>query len=106
MSICLSNRVDRCEVIQKIQPVVTDHYSIVTEINISIEQVIESQIHNFRTAGWDKFTKKLMVEYNNHRASTDNSSKQITENIVISIQLTIKEVISLKLAPKGGGIMN
>jgi hypothetical protein len=55
----LVNSITRCEVVEHLMPVNTDHFPIITECVLTLELTKPTPRHNFRMTDWEKFDTKL-----------------------------------------------
>ena len=58
-TISISDFITRCEVVPSLHPTSTDHFPIVTNIQLPQERVDHPSSFNFREVEWDGFRKKL-----------------------------------------------
>ncbi|KAF4618845.1 hypothetical protein D9613_009693 [Agrocybe pediades] len=94
----ISEYITRCDVDSGLQPPGTDHYPIVTVINMPQTRIEAPPSHNFRTADWEKYREDLQARLANMqepRPLTSNEELQqaaadLTNALQESIQTTIK----------------
>lgn len=53
------NLITRCQVLEEEQPPSTDHFPIVTNINLPLKRVIPPTSYNFRATDWNEFLEDL-----------------------------------------------
>ena len=55
----LIDSITRCEVVEHLMPVNTDHFPIITECILTLELTKSTPRHNFHMTDWEKFDTKL-----------------------------------------------
>jgi ribonuclease HI len=95
----ISDLITRCEVVPSLRPTSTDHFPIVTNIQLPQERVDHPPSFNFREVDWDEFRKKL-----DDRLSTAPRLRRIVdqqqlttavETLTLAIQETIQEKVAV-----------
>src|SRR5271168_1673710 len=101
----MSDLITKCEVVPSIRPPSTDHFPIVTTLQLPQERVDNASSHNFREVDWDDFRKKLTVKLGTapDPRRVDNQEKLSTavEALTKALQETIYEnVVKMKPRPE------
>jgi hypothetical protein len=71
-NIALQPYIIKCEVQPWHKPSCTDHYPIVTHLDLPQTRIPEDPSYNFRTADWDKFNKALKIKLSNLKIKLSN----------------------------------
>jgi len=95
----INDRTVRCDVDLTSQPTGTDHYPIVTIIEMPQQRSTPKQSHNFRMADWNKFREELTTKITGipepHPITTDEELQQVATNLTKAIQESIQATIKL-----------
>ena len=96
----ISNMITRCEVDPKHRPPCTDHFPIVTEINLPQEHIIEAPSYNFREVDWEDFKENLMARLADidppHPLTTDLQFQKAAKDLTEAIQDTIRTRVKIR----------
>ena len=91
--------VTRCEVDASIQPPCTDHFPIVTYLDLPQDRVTPPSSRNFRTVDWDAFNQKLEVNLEAIPLPADLNSREelqlAVNNLTRTLQVTIEEEVPI-----------
>src|ERR1700678_198148 len=101
----MSDLITKCELAPSIRPPSTDHFSIVTTLQLPQEWVDNAPSHNFREVDWDDFRKKLTVKLGTaldpRRVDDQEKLSTAVEALTKALQETIHEnVIKMKPRPE------
>src|SRR6202522_1076796 len=101
----MSDLITKCEVVPSIRPPSTDHFPIVTTLQLPQEWVDNAPSHNFREVDWDDFRKKLTVKLGTapdpRRVDDQEKLSTAVEALTKALQETIHEnVIKMKPRPE------
>jgi hypothetical protein len=93
----IQDSIVKCAVDPALKPTSTDHFPVITHIQLPQERVSDTPSFNFRETDWDKFRKKLEPRL---RRSPDKpvitNVKQLNtavEDLTQALQETIQEVV-------------
>ena len=94
----LRPHITKCEVKAHLRPTSTDHFPIVTHINLPQSRIPPDPSYNFRTADWEEFKKTVeeKLKMIPHPAPITNSNQltNVGNNITRILQETIEEKIT------------
>ena len=94
----LAEHITRCEVVPAFRPPSTDHFPIITHIQLPQERTRTPPTHNFREADWDKFRRelrhKLLTVPNPQVIDSPEQLHTVTTSLTHALQTTIEENIS------------
>ena len=90
--------VTSCEVKPQERPTSTDHFPIVTHIDLPQTRILPDPSYNFRTADWEEFRKSLKTKIDQlpppQQAETTQQIEEMAEDLTRILQQTIKENIA------------
>ena len=93
----ISELITKCEVIPSIRPTSTDHFPIVTNLQLPQRSSASPLSFNFREADWDIFSRELKIKLDGvPNPPVINSSAQLSEIVDLTVkamQATIEENI-------------
>ena len=93
----LQDRITKCEVDPALKPTSTDHFPVITHIQIPQETVATQSSPNFRETDWDEFRKKLAprLEHSPEKPIITNVEQlnTVVSDLTIALQETIQEVV-------------
>jgi ribonuclease HI/exonuclease III len=94
----LQPHITKCTVDARVRPTSTDHFPIVTNLDLPQTRILPDPSYNFRTADWDDFNKTLANKLNliprPERIRNAQQLEEVANNITRSLQETIKEEIT------------
>ena len=98
----LQQYVTKCEVQARDRPVSTDHFPIITHIDLPQSRILPDLSHNFKTADWDEFNKALATKLDGLPRPQPVTDLQqlgaLCEGLTSAIQKTISEKITRSTA--------
>lgn len=89
-----SDPVVTCGVDPSLCPPITDHMSILTEIELPIQRSTPSPTKNFHEVDWMEFSNSLKEKLNSRSPACQITSKQEFDSKVSILTLLIQEVIA------------
>jgi len=95
----LTRSVVHCEVDSYLQPPCTDHFPIVTIVDIPQERISTTPSLNFREVDWEAFQRQLLINLEEiplpARIRTSEELQKAALNLTTVLQVTIKEKVKV-----------
>ncbi|PPR03263.1 hypothetical protein CVT24_012827 [Panaeolus cyanescens] len=94
-----SERIARCEVLHGERPACTDHYPIVTEVELGRTEAEEEERRNYRMADWKKINKNIEKRMEGWRWGEDIESREEFEEAAEWMTANLKGALEEEVKP-------
>jgi endonuclease/exonuclease/phosphatase family metal-dependent hydrolase len=96
-SMQMEQRISKCSVEQHLRPVVTDHFPIITVIDIEPERVMHTPKHNYHATDWEEFREHLANKLSNILPPDELTTHVQFQEALTTLTRCISETVEAKV---------
>jgi hypothetical protein len=89
--------ISKCSVEQHLRPVVTDHFPIITVIDIEPEHVMHVPKHNYHAMDWEEFREYLANKLSNIPPPNELTTHAQFQEALTALTRCISEMVEAKV---------
>jgi hypothetical protein len=93
----MEQRISKCSVEQHLRPVVTDHFPIITVIDIEPECVTHAPKHNYHATDWEEFREYLANKLSNIPPPNELTTHAQFQEALTALTRCISETVEAKV---------